>query len=169
MGTGTTPELYVRPFTRVDVAPANRVTNHYIRHTAVHFGTEPASDEEFEAGWLEGREQYPWLAAEVGNQFAGYAKAYQWRSREAYRRTAEVGIYVDPSFQRRGVGKALYAELIRACRGMGFRTLVAGIALPNEGSVRLHESCGFVHVGTFQAVGRKFEEWHDVGFWQLML
>lgn len=160
--------VLIRPFEARDIAAANALTNHYIQHTAVHFATEPARDEEFAAGWA-GRGAYPWLAAEVGGRFAGYAKAYQWRSREAYRRTAEVGIYVEPEFQRRGVGRALYAGLVEACRGMGFHALVAGIALPNEGSVRMHEACGFVHVGTFGEVGRKFERWHDVGFWQLVL
>jgi phosphinothricin acetyltransferase len=28
---------------------------------------------------------------------------------------------------------------------------------------------GFTHAGTFRGVGRKFDRWHDVGFWQLML
>ena len=169
MPAKTQLQLHVRPFEARDVAPANRLTNHYIQHTAVHFATQPASDEEFAAGWTSGRETYPWLAAEIEGRFAGYAKCYQWRSREAYKRSAEVGIYVEDAFHRRGVGRALYAALIQRCRDQGFHTLIAGIALPNDGSVKMHEACGFAYVGAFQEVGRKFDAWHGVGFWQLML
>ena len=67
----------------------------------------------------------------------------------------------------RGVGRALYAALLERLRALGYHAAIAGIALPNEGSVRLHEAVGFEYVGTFREVGRKFEAWHDVGFWQL--
>ena len=46
---------------------------------------------------------------------------------------------------------------------------VGGITLPNPASVRLHESLGFKHVGTFKEVGRKFDTWHDTSWWQVML
>ena len=159
----------VRDFTNPDIAPANALTNHYIQHTAIHFATQPASDAEFREGWLATRDRFSWFAATLDGRFAGYAKAYTWRTRAAYDRTAEVGLYVHPDFHRRGVGRALYSALIADAKSRGFHTLVAGIALPNESSVRLHESCGFTHAGTFREVGRKFDQWHDVGFWQLML
>jgi phosphinothricin acetyltransferase len=161
--------ILTRPFEARDVAAANRLTNYFIENTAIHFGMHAATDAEFLAMWEEGRKQHPWVAAEVNGVFGGYAKAYTWRTREAYAKTAEVGLYVEREFQRRGVGRALYAALIEACRGAGFHTIVGGIALPNEASIRLHEALGFVHVGTFREVGRKFEEWRDVGFWQMVL
>ena len=43
------------------------------------------------------------------------------------------------------------------------------IALPNEASVGLHESFGFVHRGTIREVGWKFGRWIDTGYWQLEL
>lgn len=157
----------MRAFTAADVPAANALTNHYIIHTAIHFAAAPAPDDEFRAYFEDGAKTHPWLAAEVGGVFAGYAKASTWRARDAYRRTAELGLYVDPRFHRRGVGRALYAVLIDRCRAAGFHTLIAGIALPNDASVKMHEACGFAYVGTFREVGRKFDQWHDVGFWQL--
>ena len=159
----------VRDFEAGDVAPACSLTNHFIKHTAVHFGYEPAHAPEFEAMWREGAAKFPWLAAEVGGTFAGYAKAGTWRARDAYGKTAEVTVYVDPTFHGRGVGKALYTELLARLRAAGFHTAIGGVTMPNEVSVKLHEAMGFRHVGTFREVGRKFEQWHDVGFWQLML
>ncbi len=163
-----TPAL-VRDFEARDVPPANALTNHFIVHTTTHFGAAPAADEDFEALWEKGRGRFPWLAAEVDGRFAGYAKAGVWRERDAYARTAEVGLYVADGLRGRGVGKGLYAELLGRLRAGGFHTVVAGVTLPNEASVRLHEAMGFTPVGVFREVGWKFGAWRDVGFWQLHL
>jgi len=159
----------VRDFEARDVAPANALTNHFIAHTSTHFGSVAATDEAFAAAWEKGRARYPWLAAEVDGRFAGYAKAGVWRERDAYARTAETGLYVADGLRGRGVGRALYAVLLQRLRAMGFHTVVAGVTLPNEASVRLHEAVGFRPVGVFHAVGHKFGAWHDVGFWELDL
>ncbi len=161
--------MLVRTFEARDVAPACRLTNHFIERTAVHFGATPQTDEEFEGMWRAGTEKYPWLAAEVGGVFAGYAKAGLWRARDAYALTAEVTVYVDFAFHRRGVGRALYAELLPRLKAAGYHTAVGGVTLPNEPSIRLHEAMGFTHVGTFREVGWKFDQWHDTGWWQRML
>jgi len=161
--------MIVREFTESDVGPACRLTNHFIEHTSVHFGARPMADAQFLALWDSGRRKHPWLAAEIDGQFAGYAKAGIWRERDAYALTAETGLYVNLEFQRRGVGRALYAELLARLKSAGFHTAVAGITLPNEHSARLHEAMGFKHVGVFRQVGRKFDTWHDTGWWQLIL
>lgn len=161
--------MIIRDFTAHDVAPASRLTNYYIEHTAVHFGMHPYTPEEFGAIWTGSRSVYPWLAADIDGIFAGYAKGSRWREREAYAKTVEVGLYVDAAFHRRGVGRALYTELLARLKAQGFHTAVGGVSLPNEGSVRLHESMGFRKVGEFKQVGHKFGQWHDTGFWQILL
>ena len=45
----------------------------------------------------------------------------------------------------------------------------AGVTLPNEASVGLHESLGFRPIGVYPRVGFKDGRWHDVGWWQLAL
>lgn len=161
--------VVVRAFEERDVAPACALANYYIEHTAVHFGYTPETEEQFRRTWVEGRARYPWVAAEVDGAFAGYAKCGVWRTREAYALSAETGIYVSRHVQGKGVGRALYQELIRRAREAGFHLLVAGATLPNEASVKLHEAVGFERVGVFNECGRKFDRWHDVIFWQLRL
>ena len=138
------------------------ITNHWIRTTCIHFAIAETTAEELRAG----RGDFPWLVAEREGRVVGYAKAGTWRARDAYRHTAETGIYLAPDAVGGGLGRELYAALLRACDEAGLHTLVAGIALPNEPSVRLHERLGFRYVGTFREVGRKHDRWHDVGFWQ---
>jgi phosphinothricin acetyltransferase len=104
--------------------------------------------------------------AERDGRVVGYAKAGTWRARDAYRHTAEAGIYLAPDAVGAGIGRPLYEALLAACDEAGLHTLVAGIALPNERSVRLHEQVGFRFVGVFREVGRKHDAWHDVAFYQ---
>ena len=116
-----------------------------------------------------GQEAYPWLVAEVGGRLAGFAYASQHRSRSAYRWAADVSVYVDPERQRGGIGRALYETLFDLLRLQRLHVACAGITLPNDASVALHEACGFEPVGVYRRIGWKFGEWRDVGWWQLGL
>jgi L-amino acid N-acyltransferase YncA len=115
------------------------------------------------------QETHPWLVAEVAGEVAGYAYGCPHRSRAAYRWAAEVSVYVAEELRGRGVGRALYEELIERLRRQRFQVACAGITLPNEASVRLHERLGFVPVGVYRRIGWKAGGWREVGWWQLEL
>jgi phosphinothricin acetyltransferase len=99
----------------------------------------------------------------------GYAYAKPWRPRSAYRFSVETTIYIAPGYQRRGVGAALYRDLLAALRQLDVHAAVGGIALPNDASVALHERLGFKKVGQFVEIGFKLGRWVDVGYWELIL
>jgi phosphinothricin acetyltransferase len=115
------------------------------------------------------RSAHEWLVAERDGAVVGYAYGGTHRSRAAYRWTVEVSAYIDRAAQRAGLGRLLYADLFERLRARGFRLLVAGITLPNEPSVGLHEAMGFELVGVYKNVGYKAGRWWDVGWWQLDL
>jgi phosphinothricin acetyltransferase len=115
------------------------------------------------------RAAHEWLVAERDGAVVGYAYGGVHRAREAYQWTAEVSAYVDRSAQRTGLGRVLYTELFERLRRRGFRLLVAGITLPNDASVGIHEALGFERVGVYTSIGWKSGEWWDVGWWQLDL
>jgi L-amino acid N-acyltransferase YncA len=112
---------------------------------------------------------YPWLVAVVDGRVVGFAYASQHRSRAAYRWAVDVTVYVDPACHRQGVGRRLYEALFEELRGQRFCVACAGITLPNEASVALHESLGFSLVGVYRGIGWKAGAWRDVGWWQLRL
>ena len=145
------------------------ITNHYIRTTAIHFGYEELAADELRATWRDGGAIHPWLVAEDGGAVVGYAKAGAWRTRAAYRWITETGIYFEPAPCGRGLGPPLYRALLATLTKPGCHAAIGGIALPNQASVRLHERLGFVATGTIPQAGRKFDRWHDVGFWHLPL
>ncbi len=161
--------LLIRPVSEKDFGAIAALTNRYILSTHIHFGVSPTSPEDHRGGYEKLKATHPFLVGEHDGVFAGYAKAYVWREREAYAKTCEVGIYIEDAFHRRGVGKRLYAALLDELAGRGFHSAIGGIALPNDASIRLHESLGFACVGTVRDAGRKFGRWHDVAFYQKML
>jgi phosphinothricin acetyltransferase len=112
---------------------------------------------------------FPWLALEVEGTVAGYAYYGNWRSREAYRDTVESTIYLDTSFQGRGLGSLLYGELIARARAQGRHAMIGIVALPNEASEALHKRMGFNRVGIYREVGRKLGRWVDIASWELLL
>jgi L-amino acid N-acyltransferase YncA len=112
---------------------------------------------------------YPWLVFEADRNLVGYAYASAHRSRQAYRWSVDVSVYVADGLHRRGIGRALYASLLGSLRRQGFVNAYAGITLPNPSSVGLHASLGFEPVGTYRRVGFKFDRWHDVMWLHLRL
>ncbi len=112
---------------------------------------------------------HPWLVAERDGVLVGYAYACNHRARPAYRWSTDVSVYVDERNQRQGIGRLLYEDLLSRLRGQGFRMACAGITLPNEASIVLHERLGFVSVGVYRNIGWKAGAWRDVGWWQLDL
>ena len=160
--------LRVRPAIEDDLARVREIVNYYIENTDFNFRTEPQSVDEWRSQWERLHHRFPWLVA-TDDQVVGVAYAAPWNDRAAYQWTVEATIYVDFSTQRRGVGDALYTELLARLRRDGFHSAVAVIALPNEASVRLHERHGFVWTGGLVEAGYKRDAWHDVGFWQCKL
>jgi phosphinothricin acetyltransferase len=125
--------------------------------------------EEFSERMNRISQTHAWLVADIKDRVAGFAYASVHRERASYRWAADVSVYVDPAFQRRGVATTLYRELFGLLVRQGYRSACAGITLPNEPSVSLHEALGFELVGVYRRIGYKHGAWRDVGWWQLQL
>ncbi|HEY2865717.1 MAG TPA: GNAT family N-acetyltransferase [Pyrinomonadaceae bacterium] len=160
--------MIVRSVQMADRVAVCEIYNHFVVTSHVTFEIDsqnPSAIEHRIRASLDGG--YPYLIAEDESELLGFAYAHQYRPRPAYGRTVEISVYIKPGCERRGAASALYRQLLPAIFQAGFHTILAGIALPNEASVRLHEKFGFQKVAHFSEVGRKFDRWIDVGYWQL--
>ncbi len=142
------------------------IYNPYIENTVITFEEQPVAVEEMRARVREVTASHPWLVFEEQGTVVGYAYAKPWHARSAYRFCVESTVYLDPLATGRGIGRRLYEALLARLRPLQVHTVLGVIALPNPASVALHERLGFTEVGRLQEVGRKFERWVDVGFWQ---
>jgi L-amino acid N-acyltransferase YncA len=141
----------------------------YVRHTVISLEEQPPSADAMAGRMRQISGHYPWLVAELDSGIAGYAYADLHRERAAYRWASDVTVYLAPAHHRRGIGRALYTRLFELLVRQGIYIVCAGVTLPNEASVRLHESLGFTPVGVYRRVSWKFGAWHDVGWWQMQL
>lgn len=157
----------IRRATPADAPAVARLYNWYVANTVITFETEPVADGEMATRIERVLAAHDWLLLEDGGELLGYAYAGPYHARTAYRFTAESTIYLRDGLGGAGRGTRLYAELVGRIFGLGYRSLIGGIALPNDASVRLHEKLGFVKVSHLARVGFKHERWIDVGHWQL--
>ena len=161
-----------------DGAALARIYNHYIRETVITFEVDEVSESEMSARVIKIHNAgLPWLVAEGDGAVRGFAYAGPLRDRAAYVHTLETTVYLDIAARGSGLGTALYGELFARLADLDaehsshapVHALMGVIALPNDASVALHERFGMTHVGTFPEVGRKFDRWIDVGYWQATL
>ena len=140
----------------------------YVLEGAVSFEQDPPDEQDIGRRMLAAP-RLPWFVAVRGEAVVGYAYAARHRERPAYRWSVDVTVYLAPDERGRGTGRALYETLLAEVQGLGYISAFAGITLPNEASVALHEAMGFVAVGVFARAGFKQGHWHDVGWWQRTL
>ncbi len=152
-----------------DAAACAAIYAPYVEQTPISFEERPPDALEMEARIARSAATHPWLVAEVGGEVVGYAYAYRHRERAAYRWAADVSVYVAANRRGEGLGRSLYERLFVHLRRQNFQVACAGITLPNDASVRLHEALGFLRVGISPRIGWKGGRWHDVSWWQLEL
>lgn len=116
------------------------------------------------------RDNHPLLVAEADNKAVGYASLSPYRDKEAYARTVELSVYIDPDYRRRGIARRLMAEILNQARERDdIHTVISVITDGNAASVALHEEFGFDYCGTIKEVGWKFGKLLGIVNYQLMV
>ena len=159
----------VRHATTSDAAAIAAIYAPIVEGTAISFEEVAPVADEMAQRITATQERFPYLVADAAGAVLGFAYAGAHRARPAYRWSVDVTVYVADTARSKGVGKALYIDLLGRLERAGFHAAFAGITMPNEASVALHEAVGFTHVGIYREVGYKFDRWHDVGWWQRVL
>ncbi len=161
----------IRNVRLTDSTALTAMYNHYIRTSGATFEEEEISEDEMRERIqkIHLDKQFPYIVFEEDGTILGYAYVTHFRDRISYRFTVESTVYLHPEHFGKGLGQILYAELLSQTKAQGFHVVVGVITLPNDSSVRLHEKFGFKKAGHFTEVGYKFEQWMDVGFWELQL
>ncbi len=134
----------------------------YIENTAITFEYDVPASEAFLERIKHISTAYPWLVCLQNNEVIGYAYASKYRDRAAYQWAAESAVYLTEGAHRKGIARVLYETLFDILRFLGYTNLYAIITLPNPKSVGFHQAMGFQEIGIFRKVGYKFDEWHDV-------
>lgn len=159
----------IRAATVDDLEALTEIYNHYVVHSAITFDLKRFTPAERRAWFDDHAGSGPHrllVATDAHGERVGYASSSRWRPKPAYSSTVEVSVYCHPDACGRGCGTALYGALFAALAREDVHTLVAGIGLPNDASLALHARFGFRPVGVFHAVGRKFDRYWDVAWFE---
>lgn len=160
--------MNIRQVESSDSVQIAEIYNYYIENTHHTFETEAVNESEMQNRINEITENYPYFVGDENGEIIGYAYAAPYKSRCAYRSSAEVSVYARNDIQQKGIGTRLYEKLMAELQSSDVHAIIAGIALPNDASIGLHEKFGFEKVAHFREVGWKFGRWIDVGYWELI-
>ncbi len=159
----------VRNFCVGDIEALTAIYNRYIAETTITFDLEPYTVLQRKDNWMShyattGRHRL--LVAERDAEVVGYATSSQLRVKAAYDTSVETSIYLSADAQGQGIGSLLYGALFEVIALEDVHRAYAGITLPNEPSIAIHEKFGFRPVGLFKEVGRKFGRYWDVAWYE---
>ncbi len=156
----------IRLATVADAPAVQAIYALIVRDTIISFEVTPPTVAEMAQRIAKTLSQWPWLVCQQDDVVVGYAYASQHRERAAYQWATDVSVYIHEEWRGHGIGRTLYTALFAVLRAQGYCQVLAGIALPNAGSVALHETLGMTPLGIYRQVGYKMGAWHDVGWWQ---
>lgn len=161
--------MLVRPATEDDAAAITEIYNQAVLGTTASFDTQPGSVEE-RLAWLAQRApRHPVIVAESEGSIAGWGALSRYSERPAYDATAEISVYVDDGWHRRGVGRLLTDALLELAPTLGVHSVIARICTENVPSISLCRSAGFVETGVMHEVGWKFDRWLDVATFEYLI
>jgi phosphinothricin acetyltransferase len=167
--TDPATDLVIRDATAGDLAAMAAIYDQEVASSVATFDTEPRGAAYLGDKLLNAGGGNLVLVACEGDAVRGYAYSGPFRPRPAYAHTKEVSVYLAGQARGRGVGRALYAELLARLDALeDVHTQVAVIALPNDASVALHLAAGFAEVGVLREVGHKFGRYVDTAWYQRM-
>jgi L-amino acid N-acyltransferase YncA len=133
---------------RSDLSQIVEIYNATIPTRMVTADTEPVSVES-RARWFEKHTPAfrPLWVVEAEDQIAAWLSFSSFYGRPAYKKTAELSVYVRQSFRRRGLGAYLLEQAIAEAPALGMNTLMGFIFAHNEPSLCLFAEHGFSRWG----------------------
>ena len=154
----------IRPSQAADIQAITAIYAHHVLHGTGTFELDPPSQSDMTSRRADVLAKgLPYLVAVDGDKVLGFAYCNWFKPRPAYRFSAEDSIYLAPDAQAQGLGRALLTELAAQAEKVGVRKLIAVIGdSANTGSIAVHRSVGFSHVGVLKSCGWKFDQWRDV-------
>jgi phosphinothricin acetyltransferase len=159
-------ETKIRLAEESDAEAIRVIYNHYVLKSTCTFDLEIQSIQH-RLDWLRAHDdRHPVTVCCLDQDVIGWASITRWHPRPAYAHTAEVSVYIDHRWHRRGIGRSMLVDLIDRAQAIGFHVLIGGVCTEQVASLELHQSLGFVEVARYTEVGRKFDRWLDVAYLQ---
>ncbi|HEY5584454.1 MAG TPA: GNAT family N-acetyltransferase [Ruminiclostridium sp.] len=162
-------ETFIRKAEKSDLLRITDIYNWAVKNTTASFDINPQTVEQRAAWFSHYGDRHPLIVCEVEGYVVGYACLSEFRAKEGYNNTCELSVYIDPEYQRCGIGQELMRCVIEMSREIGFHVVMSGITSDNEISIKMHLKFGFELCGHMKEVGFKFGRYLDCLFYQLFI
>ena len=164
-------ELVIRPITRNDIAPCLDIYNYEVVNGVATLDLEPRTLPEWQE-WYESHsdEHHPIVVGTIDGLVAGYASLSPYRTKDAFKSTVELSIYIDQEYRGKGIASKLMAHILdHAKETETLHTVVSVITAGNAASTALHERFGFTYCGLTPQVGFKHGKYQDTETYALLV
>ncbi len=161
--------MEIRDAIAADLPAIDDIYHHYVLTSTCTFQIEPGTPEERAAWFAAHGPAHPVTVAVDGAEVVGWASLSRFHARAAYRFTVENSVYVRADRHRRGIGRALLADLVRRATRAGHHAIIAGITADQDASIALHRALGFEPAARLREIGFKFGRWLDVVYLERLL
>lgn len=159
--------MRIRKIEKKDVAQCLDIYNYYIENTCFTLEEERLGLDSFENRCKEISERYPFIVAENDEgAIIGYAYLNTFNPRSAYRKTADLSIYVSKSHLHEHVGGILLQEIEKLALRYGIANIISIVTNENQNSINFHLRNGFALEGTIHEVAIKFGKVISVSYFR---
>jgi L-amino acid N-acyltransferase YncA len=138
------------------------IYNYYILNTTANYYRESVSIDILKNHIFINHDKYKTYLVYDQNEFAGFCYLTQFRKKDAYYRTAEIGIYLKPNYTGRKLGEQIITYLESIAKANQFKVLIASISNENTASNKLVQRMGYTECAHYKKVAEKFGRVLDV-------
>ena len=164
-------ELVIRSITKNDVADCLDIYNYEVVNGVATLDLEPRTLTEWQA-WFEAHQtqEHCIIVGIMDDVVVGYASLSLYRTKDAFKSTVELSIYIHEDYRGKGVASKLMAHILDHARVTDtLHTVVSVITAGNAASTALHERFGFTYCGLTPQVGFKHGKYQDTETYALLV
>ncbi len=155
-----------KPIENKDFEYIKKIYDYYILNTTITFHTNEITVEDLKNEIAVNHFKYKSFIILVENENIGYCYISAFKKRQAYDRSAEITIYLDPKFIGKGIGNQTLNFLETEAKKSNIKVLVGIIAANNTSSIKLFEKCAYTKCAHYKNIGEKFGQVLDVVAYQ---
>lgn len=162
--------ITVRAAVESDLESIRQIYNDVVANSTAIYDESPRTIAQ-QNEWFKSKSEqgFPVIVADLEGRAIAYGSFGMFRPWSCYSSTVEHSLHVASAYRGKGVGTQILVQLMDLARQQGAHAMIAGIDSSNLGSIRLHERFGFKKVGELPQVARKFSQWLDLTFMQVLL
>jgi phosphinothricin acetyltransferase len=157
------------PIKDSDFPTIKEIYDYYILNSTATFHTEPVSIKELKEYIFVDHPLYKSFLVYYKIDIAGYCYFSYFKKRQAYKRTAEVTLYLKPEFCHKGLGIEILNYIENTAKQTTIKNLIAVITGTNSDSIKLFEKAGYAKCAHYIKVGEKFGKILDVVAYQKII